>query len=140
MTAPDASWSLSSSICLRASNGDADATGIVFNASATDFVVTQRYRHSRARFIFAGENGTIMGWSPRSMARTRSIDVRRRRRRAVYKGLAIANDGTANHLYAADFHNGKVDVFDATFTKVTVAGGFTDSTLPAAMRRLASRR
>ena len=50
---------------------------------------------------------------------------------AVYKGLAIANDGAANHLYATDFHNGKVDVFDGTFAKVTVAGGFTDTTLPA---------
>ena len=30
---------------------------------------------------------------------------------AVYKGLAIAND----RLYATDFHNGRVDVFDASF-------------------------
>ena len=33
---------------------------------------------------------------------------------AVYKGLAIAND----RLYATDFHNGRVDVFDESFKLV----------------------
>ncbi|MFO1427396.1 MAG: TIGR03118 family protein [Steroidobacteraceae bacterium] len=53
---------------------------------------------------------------------------------AVYKGLAIANNGSGNFLYATDFHNGKVDVFDATFTKQTPTASsfaFTDPTLPA---------
>jgi len=50
---------------------------------------------------------------------------------AVYKGLAVAADSGANFLYATDFKNNKVDVFDKTFTKVTVAGGFTDASLPA---------
>ena len=43
----------------------------------------------------------------------------------------VGNDGASNFLYAADFHNRKVDVFDAGFHKVTVSGGFTDSALPA---------
>ena len=50
---------------------------------------------------------------------------------ADYKGLAIANNGTANFLYAADFRNRKIDVFDKNFVKVTASGGFTDPTLPA---------
>jgi hypothetical protein len=49
---------------------------------------------------------------------------------AVYKGLAIANNGTGNFLYAADFHNSKVDVFDKTYTKQTTFA-FADTTLPA---------
>ena len=39
----------------------------------------------------------------------------RRRPRAIYKGLALADNGTGHFLYATDFHNGKVDVFDANF-------------------------
>src|SRR5262249_6017088 len=50
---------------------------------------------------------------------------------AVYKGLAVAGDNGANFLYATDFHNKKVDVFDKTFQKVQVTGDFADATLPA---------
>ena len=42
--------------------------------------------------------------------------------------------GSGNFLYATDFHNGKVDVFDATFTRQTPSAtsfAFTDPTLPA---------
>jgi uncharacterized protein (TIGR03118 family) len=50
---------------------------------------------------------------------------------ASYKGLAIAPRGSANFLYAADFHNARVDVFDASFAPVTLPGGFVDAQLPA---------
>ncbi|HEV7835615.1 MAG TPA: TIGR03118 family protein, partial [Caballeronia sp.] len=50
---------------------------------------------------------------------------------AVYKGVAIGKNGTANLLYATDFHNGKVDVFDKSFIKVQLDGPFKDPTLPA---------
>jgi uncharacterized protein (TIGR03118 family) len=49
----------------------------------------------------------------------------------VYKGLAIATVAGAPQLYAADFHNGVVDVFDANFAPVVRAGAFSDSNLPA---------
>jgi len=42
---------------------------------------------------------------------------------AIYKGLAIAND----KLYATDFRNGRVDVFDKSFN--LVPGGFSDPTI-----------
>ena len=42
--------------------------------------------------------------------------------RAIYKGLATLD----HRLYATDFHNGRVDVFDASFNPVTTSGGFTD--------------
>ncbi len=53
---------------------------------------------------------------------------------AVYKGLAVGNNGTANFLYAADFHNNKIDVFDASYHKqipTATSFAFTDPTLPA---------
>ena len=50
---------------------------------------------------------------------------------AVYKGLAIARRGSATMLYAANFHTGKIDVFNDSFAPATVPGGFTDPNLPA---------
>jgi hypothetical protein len=43
--------------------GEAEPTGIVFNAS-TSFQVTQNGVTGTSIFIFAGEGGTISGWSP----------------------------------------------------------------------------
>jgi uncharacterized protein (TIGR03118 family) len=48
---------------------------------------------------------------------------------AIYKGLAISS--AADMLYAADFHNGRVDVFDGNFMPVTNPGAFEDPGLPA---------
>jgi uncharacterized protein (TIGR03118 family) len=36
----------------------------------------------------------------------------------------------SDRLYATDFHNGRVDVFDASFNPVPLAGGFRDKKLP----------
>jgi len=111
-------------------NGSPDATGIVFNGSTTDFTVTNGTVTAPARFIFDGEGGTIIGWAPTVDLNNGIIAYDDGNGGAVYKGLAIAADGSANFLYATDFHNNKVDVFDKDFHKVAVAGGFTDSTLP----------
>jgi uncharacterized protein (TIGR03118 family) len=40
-------------------------------------------------------------------------------------------DGSAPRLYATDFHNNKVDVFDSSFHPVVTAGAFVDPNLPA---------
>jgi uncharacterized protein (TIGR03118 family) len=45
-------------------------------------------------------------------------------------GLAIANNGSGNFLFAADFHNNRIDVFDSSFQPVTTQGGFVDPDLP----------
>jgi uncharacterized protein (TIGR03118 family) len=51
---------------------------------------------------------------------------------AAYTGLAVANDGTADFLYATDFKNNKIDVFNVTFAKQPAAAfPFTDPQLPA---------
>jgi uncharacterized protein (TIGR03118 family) len=110
--------------------GNANSTGIVFSAIPADFVVTSDTRSAGAIFIFAGESGTISGWSP-TVDATHAIKMYDDADGAVFKGLAIADNGTANLLYATDFHNNKVVVFDRTFAKVDVPGGFADATLPA---------
>jgi uncharacterized protein (TIGR03118 family) len=72
----------------------------------------------------------VSGWSP-NVNRTSAITmVDGAATGTVYKGAAIAAQGSASFLYAADFHNGKVDVFDSGFHKVAGAGGFTDPGLP----------
>jgi uncharacterized protein (TIGR03118 family) len=43
----------------------------------------------------------------------------------------MAGDGSSHfRVYAADFHNGKIDVIDSTFTKVGVLGAFADASIP----------
>jgi uncharacterized protein (TIGR03118 family) len=101
-------------------------TGTVFNGSATDFVVSQNRNSGPARFLFATEAGAILGWSPTVNGTTAIPGVDLSSQKAVFKGLATSND----RLYATDFHNGRVDVFDASFNPVTLAGGFQDTKLP----------
>ncbi len=98
-------------------------TGTVFNGTAADFVVNQNGKSGSARFLFATEGGTIMGWSPTVNPTTAVVGADRSAAGAIYKGLAIAND----RLYATDFHNGRVDVFDKSFD--LVPGGFTDPSM-----------
>ena len=111
-------------------NGLGDATGIVANGSTTDFQVTNGTTTASARFLFVTESGSLYGWAPTVNANT-AIVAYNAADGADYKGLAIAANGTANFLYAADFRNRKIDVFDRAFAKVTASGGFTDPTLPA---------
>jgi len=109
--------------------GPARPTGIVFNGNPT-FKVTQNTVSGNSIFIFAGEAGTISGWSPSVNGTNAVTVVDDAASQAVYTGLAIATRGTSDFLYAADFHNGAVKVFDQNFARVTSAG-FSDPTLPA---------
>jgi uncharacterized protein (TIGR03118 family) len=99
-------------------------TGTVFNGNTADFVVSQNGKSGAARFLFATEGGTIMGWTPAVSGTTAVPAADRSSTGAIYKGLATV----ADKLYATDFHNGRVDVFDASFN--LVPGGFTDPRIP----------
>jgi uncharacterized protein (TIGR03118 family) len=100
-------------------------TGAVANDSGAGFVVSTPSASGSSRFIFSTEDGTILGWSPAVSVASAIVAVPNTDG-AVYKGLALA----ANQLYATDFHNGKVDVFDSSFHSVTTSGGFVDSQIP----------
>jgi uncharacterized protein (TIGR03118 family) len=97
-------------------------TGTVFNGNSADFVVSANGQSGAARFLFSTEGGTILGWTPSVNPTTAVVGVDRSNAGAIYKGLAVAND----RLYATDFHNGRVDVFDAAFHPVATTGGFKD--------------
>jgi uncharacterized protein (TIGR03118 family) len=99
-------------------------TGTVFNGNAADFVVSENGKSGAARFLFATEAGAILGWTPAVNGTTAIPGVTTAG--AIYKGLAVAND----RLYTTDFHNGRVDVFDAAFKPVTTSGGFKNPKIP----------
>jgi uncharacterized protein (TIGR03118 family) len=107
-------------------------TGIVFN-SFGGFNVTNGTTSGPSAFIFVTEDGLIAGWAP-TVDGTHALQAYPKAgdppSGAVYKGLAIANNGAGNFLYAADLLGGKIDVFDTTFTKVNLAGDFSDPSLP----------
>ena len=118
-------------VSIPAGNAGSDSpTGIVFN-STQGFSVTQAGLTGTAVFIFVGEAGTVSAWSPAVNTPNAVKVIDGAAQSKVYKGLAIATQGSAPQLYAADFHNGVVDVFDANFAPVVRAGAFTDSSLPA---------
>jgi uncharacterized protein (TIGR03118 family) len=98
-------------------------TGIVGNATG-QFTIPGS---TSALFIFATEDGTIAAWNESLDATAKTILTNSGE---VYTGLALANNGTANLLYAAN-SKGSIDVFDSNFNPVTTTGGFLDPNLPA---------
>ena len=105
-------------------------TGIVFNGTQ-DFKLIQNGVTAPSPFIFASESGSIAAWSPTVSPTTAVVVFDGSAGGSVYKGLAIGSYGGANYLYAADFHNQRVDVFDASFARVALPGAFSDPNLPA---------
>src|SRR4029434_1592065 len=104
-------------------------TGQVFNSGSPDFKVDAGGGTGLlpSVFIFATASGEIYGWNG---VGTTAIEAAATPD-AIYLGLAIGTVGTANYLYAANFHAGTVDVFDKDFALVHLPGGdFTDPDLP----------
>src|ERR1700720_4613200 len=100
-------------------SGTGSPTGIVWNGSK-EFQV----QGWASIFLFATLDGTISGWAPQSNFNQAIVAVNHAGKGAVYTGLAISNNGSGNHLYAADLANNHVDMFDGNFNLVK---SFTDS-------------
>jgi uncharacterized protein (TIGR03118 family) len=110
--------------------GNASPTGIVYNGTQ-DFKVTQNGVTGASAFIFVGEGGTMAGWSP-TVNRTAAVTVFDGAANGpLYKGLAISSYAGANYLYAANFRNNTIDVYNGSFAKATLPGSFRDPALPA---------
>src|SRR6185312_13272080 len=77
--------------------GAADPTGIIYNGTG-QFQVTQAAVTDTALFIFAGEGGTISGWSPNVNATAAVIVVDGGAANKVYKGLAKGNLASAHYI------------------------------------------
>ncbi|HZS53046.1 MAG TPA: TIGR03118 family protein [Bryobacteraceae bacterium] len=106
-------------------------TGQVFNAAGTgNFMVNG----TASNFIFDTLAGTINAWNNVPTGNTVATALVTTPG-AVYTGLAMGNNGTANYLYASNFTaGGGINVFDSNFSQVnstTFAGKFVDPNLPA---------
>jgi uncharacterized protein (TIGR03118 family) len=104
-------------------------TGEIANGVATDFIETNG---KPASFIFATLSGSIYCWNG-----TNTNNVAQQAATVAgtsFTGLALANNGSANYLYAAnDAGTGSIEVFDSTFAHVTLAGSFKDPNLPSSV-------
>jgi uncharacterized protein (TIGR03118 family) len=131
---------------------DGQVANLTLFSGSPEFFLGPGGAFGPALFIFATEDGTIEGWNAAAFVSPFpgipepdgppvpdlgvpddafiQVDNSTVGPGAVYKGLALANRtiGTASlgFLYATNFRTGTIDVFDGTFTQVTVPGGFVD--------------
>ena len=114
--------------------GAGTPTGNVFNKVSSiapkAFAVTEGARTGPSTFMFATEDGTILGWNKnvdgakaiitadRSAATDIQGDVG-----AIYKGLAFGFSNLRPYIYATNFRFGTVEMFDQNFHLVK---SFTD--------------
>jgi uncharacterized protein (TIGR03118 family) len=106
-------------------------TGAVFSGIAGQFQIGTTVNPlvlGTSNFIFGGEDGIISAWRGGSTAALQTPAAGAAG--AVFKGLAISNGAAGPRLYATDFHNGTVDVFDGGWNMVNDPGAFEDPNLP----------
>ncbi len=103
-------------------------TGVAYN-NTSGFVIGTTTQH-KARYLFAGEDGTITAWEPTVDLNNALLEVDNSASGAIYKGIAIAKANGKPMAYAANFHSGAIDVFDKNFAPATLSGNFSDPTLP----------
>jgi uncharacterized protein (TIGR03118 family) len=103
-------------------------TGIAFYGGP-GFVVRSGKTHGPARFLYACEDGTIRGWSPvvpRGWSDEAVVAVDAGATAAVFRGIAVSH----GRLYATDFHNDRVVVYDEKWRRVVRKGAFVDHSIP----------
>ena len=139
-------------------------TGTVFNittlpGSTPGFMISgvdanDKPTSAPARFLFATEDGTIVGWNPGVGSSPSSFNGPNgfstqgiiavdnsgnnftnpnpsSQTGAVYKGLAIATDANGmTRLYATNFRSGMVEMYDVNFHALTSPSAFVDPKLP----------
>ncbi|HEY3557373.1 MAG TPA: TIGR03118 family protein [Kribbella sp.] len=97
------------------------------NNPGTGFVLSNGTTRAPANFIFATEKGQIAAWSRLVDPPIGDAEIKATTPGAVYKGLALAND----HLFAANFSQRRIDVFDSSFQPVKLPRwAFRDNRLP----------
>ena len=103
-------------------------TGVAYNGG-TGFVVRSGGASGPARFIYACEDGMIRGWSPtvpHGWSTEAEVAVDAGASGAVFRGVALAS----GRLYATDFHNDRVVVFDSRWRRIERRGAFHDPKIP----------
>ena len=83
-----------------------------------------------ASFIFDTLDGTISAWAGANPSAA-VIKVDNSASNAVYTGLALGGTSSNQLIYAANYYSGAIEVYDSTYTKVSMPGAFTDSQIPS---------
>jgi uncharacterized protein (TIGR03118 family) len=103
-------------------------TGVAYSGGR-GFVVRDGRAAGPARFIYACEDGTIRAWSPvvpDSWSTEAVVAVDDGPTGAIFRGVTLARD----RLYAADFHNARVLVYDSRWRPIVRRGAFVDHAIP----------
>jgi uncharacterized protein (TIGR03118 family) len=99
--------------------GTGTPTGMVRNDSRRF-----QLKHDKpATFLWATEDGTIVAWNHDVNRTTGIIVADKSACGAVYKGIALGSNEYGRFIFATDFRNARVDVFNTKFQKVAA---FTD--------------
>jgi uncharacterized protein (TIGR03118 family) len=107
--------------------GSGKPTGLVLNKT-NGFVIRKGNVSAPATYLFATEDGTIAGWN-KSVDPTHAIIViDNSASKAIYKGLAIGSSHGRDFIYATNFHDNRVEMYDRNFRLVKV---FTDPNVPS---------
>jgi uncharacterized protein (TIGR03118 family) len=111
-----------------AGNEGGNPTGVAANAVNADFNIPAGNggANAAARFIFVGVDGIVSAWNP--TWGNHSYKQFDHSATSAYTGLTLASNGGVAHLYAADFREGKIKVWDRTWAPVNMS--FTDWRLP----------
>jgi uncharacterized protein (TIGR03118 family) len=98
-------------------------TGIVFSGGA-GFTLSN---NQAPNFLFVGVDGVISGWN--GAAGNNALRIADNSATSAYTGLTLATWNGSHLLYAANFRAGKIDVWDTTFSPVSLP--FHDPGLPS---------
>lgn len=110
-------------VSIPGSGPPAGPTGIVANTAGFNVDGTP------AAFIFATLSGTIAGWNGTPTLNQAVTEATIPG--AVFTGLTEATNASNTFLYAADFKNGTINVFNSSYAQVSFGpGSFTDPNLP----------
>jgi len=116
-------------------NSGGNPTGTVFNGTG-GFAVTENGNSGSAFFIFATEDGTLSGWNPGvdlnnavlMVDNSKPGGVDHSELGAVYKGLAILTAKDGSFIYASNFRDRKIEMYDSNFKYLR---SFRDHNVPA---------
>ncbi len=84
---------------------------------------------NKDNFLFVSEDGTISGW--RGALGTTAEVLATGSGNNVYKGTTLGNVGGHGYLYSANFRSGTIDILKGDAGAPSLAGNFTDPSLPS---------
>jgi uncharacterized protein (TIGR03118 family) len=102
-------------------SGNSHPTGLVYNFSS-GFTLPNG---NPAQVIFVTSNGMVHGWN----TGTSAVQMVEHVTPASNYGLTMASNGTSNFLYAANFAQNKIEVYNSSWNSVNMP--FSDPNLPA---------